>query len=108
MSSYSEDIPLLKQLGVLEVHIIHVKWAHRSCRASQDPSCTLLNFGDCFLMNQRTSQTLSMKLFTLFMCPATESLPLTFWDLIELGGNRNAQAITDGLVRRFHDTGLND
>lgn len=39
---------------------------------------------------------------------SSESLPLTFWDLIELGGNRNAQAITDGLVRHFHDTGLND
>lgn len=37
------------------------------------------------------------------LCPITD-----FLGLIELGAHRTAQAITDGLVRLFQDTGLDD
>ena len=56
-------------------------------------------------MDLRTSQKLNRKLFTLF---SNGEFTSDFIGLIELGADRTAQAITDGLVRLFHDTGLDD
>lgn len=59
----------------------------------------------CFPMDLWTSQKSSRKSFTLCLCPAKESLTLTFLDWLNwvLTAPRR-----DGLVRLLEDTGLDD
>ena len=94
MSSYSEDIPLLKRLGVNVGGAYHSReWGSRimhGCRASRTPSagiyeqsCSQLNFGGWCLMDLRTSQKLSKKSFTLCLCPSLANTRLNHkWDVV--------------------------
>lgn len=116
MSSYSEDIPLLKRLGVNVGGAYHSR--EGGSRIMQSIACSISRelhaklqsaefWGLLFDGSEDITKT-EQEIVYIVSVSNNGEFTSDFLGLIELGADRTAQAITDGLVRLFQDTGLDD
>ncbi|CAK6980187.1 hypothetical protein AMEX_G21 [Scomber scombrus] len=115
-SSYSEDIPLLKGLGVNVSGAYHSR--EGGTRIMQSIAHTISGelraklqsaefWGLLFDGSEDITQT-EQEIVYIVSVSSNGKFTSDFLGVIELGADRTAQAITDGLVRLFQDTGLDD
>ncbi|TNN51963.1 hypothetical protein EYF80_037870 [Liparis tanakae] len=112
MSSYSEDVPLLKRLGVNVGGAYHSR--EGGTRIMQSIAHTIsgelraklqsVEFWGLLFDIAKTEQ----EIVYIVSVSNNGEFASDFLGLIELGADRTAQAITDGLVRHFQGTGLDD
>uniref|UniRef100_A0A8C4ASG7 Uncharacterized protein n=1 Tax=Denticeps clupeoides TaxID=299321 RepID=A0A8C4ASG7_9TELE len=116
MSSYSEDIPLLKRLGVNVGVAYHSR--EGGTRIVQSIAHTISGelraklqsaefWGLLFDGSEDITKT-EQEIVYIVSVSSNGEFTSDFLGLIELGTDRTAQAITDGLVRLFQNAGLND
>lgn len=116
MSSYSEDIPLLKRLGVNVGGAYHSR--EGGTRIMETIADTISGelraklqsaefWGLLFDGSEDITKT-EQEIVYIVSVSGNGEFTSDFLGLIELGADRTAQSITNGLVRLFLDTGLDD
>lgn len=116
MSSYSEDIPLLKRLGVNVGGAYHSReggtWIMQSIAyaISGELRAKLHSAEFWVLLFDGSEDYTKTEQEIVYIVSVSSNGEFTsdFIGLIEFGADRTAQAITDRLVRLFQDTGLDD
>lgn len=116
MSSFSEDIPLLKRLGVNVGTAYHTREggtrimlsiAHAISGELRAKLQAAQFWGLLFDGSEDITKT-EQEIVYIVSVSSNGEISSDFLGLIELGADRTAQAITDGLVKLFRDAGLND
>ncbi|XP_065096446.2 E3 SUMO-protein ligase ZBED1-like [Paramisgurnus dabryanus] len=100
MSSYSEDVPLLKRLGVNVGGAYHSR--ERGIRAKLQSA----DFWGLLFDGSEDITKTEQEIVYIVSVSSNGEFTSDFIGLIELGADRTAQAITDGLVSLFQDIGL--
>lgn len=116
MSSFAEDIPLLKRLGVNVGTAYHSR--EGGTRIMQSIAQTVSGelraklqaaqfWGLLFDGSEDITKT-EQEIVYIVSVSSNGEFSSDFLGFIELGADRTAQAITDGLVKLFRDSGLDD
>ncbi|CAM4610200.1 unnamed protein product [Leuciscus chuanchicus] len=116
MSSYSEDIPLLKRLGVNVGGAYHsreggtriMQSIARAISGELRAKLQSAEFWGLLFDGSEDITKTEQEIVYIVSVSSNGEFTSDFIGLIELGADRTAQAITDGLVRLFQDIGLDD